>query len=86
MLQASQQETGRDEQDQGERHLNDDKRTARELMSARDAHRMLWRAAGDAGIEAVACGQQADEQADQRRQAGGECQDRLVDSDGGDAW
>ena len=86
MLQASQQEAGRDEQDQRERHLNDDERTAGELMAARDAHRMLWGAAGDAGIEAVACGQQADEQADQRRQAGGECQDRPVDGDGAGAW
>ena len=85
VLQASQQESGRDEQDKGEGDLHDDKRTPRELMSARDAHRVFRCATWHAGVEAVACWQQADEQAGQRGQTGGEHEDRPIDGDGTDA-
>ena len=81
MLQASQQKSGRDEQHQCERHLNHDKRASRQLMAARDAHRLLRRAAWHGRTEAVECGQEADEQADHRRQSRGEGKHRPVDDD-----
>ena len=84
MLQASQQKSGCDEQDQGERDLHDDKRAARELMPARDAHRVLRSAARHAGVEAVACRQETDEQTDQRGQTRGKGEHLRIDSDRAD--
>ena len=84
MLHAAQEESGGDEQHQGDRDLRHDQDPPGELMFSGDTRGAVRWAIRDAGAEAVQRGDETDEQTSQRRESGGERERRVVDRDRAD--
>ena len=80
-LQAPQQQTGADEQNEGERDLGDDQSTARELMAAGRAARRVLNAAARITARCLQRGHQANGDSDERREGDGKRERRPVDGD-----